>query len=67
MKKAKGYETTYFKGLGSLEKADYKMILREKTILEQITLSDEALNRIDIFMRKEGENKQELKRILRAS
>ena len=43
------------------------MILREKTLLEQLTLTDDALERIDIFMKKEGENKKKLKTILRAS
>lgn len=66
-KSSSGYETTYFKGLGSLDKNDYRMILREKTVLEQLTLTDDALERIDIFMKKEDENKKKLKTILRAS
>lgn len=66
-KRNKGWDTTYFKGLGSLEKDDYRMILKQKTVLERLELTDEAMNRIDIFMKKDGDNKHELKEILRAS
>lgn len=63
----KGFESTYFKGLGSLEKNDFKMILRGHTRLEQLTLDSDTFEKIDIFMRKEGTNKSELKNILRGN
>lgn len=68
MAKNKGYDSHYFKGIGSLLPSDFKTILREHTILEQITIDDLGYEMIDIFIRKDDERKkQKLKDILKNS
>lgn len=65
-KENKGYDISYFKGIGSLTPQDLKIILREETILENIKINDNAYDFIEIFMQKnDDEKKGKLRNLLK--
>jgi DNA gyrase/topoisomerase IV subunit B len=57
MKNKKGYETSYFKGLGSLEKEDYKVMIQESH-LEQFTMSDDGMDLLSAFMQSDSKKRK---------
>jgi DNA topoisomerase-2 len=62
-KDSKGYEITYFKGLGSLEKSDYATMLKDSR-LQQMQLDEAGLQLIHAFM---GPDSAPRKRLLEAN
>lgn len=54
-----GYETSYFKGLGSLEKEDYKIMIQESH-LEQYTMSDDGMELLTSFMQSDSKNRKKI-------
>jgi len=58
-KKNKGYKGKYFKGLGSLQKADYKAMISESK-LERYSLDDESLEIVHAFMGKDAKPRKRL-------
>lgn len=61
---SRGWSIDYFKGIGSLEKADYKELLWN-TKLQQFQFDDHAMYMIGTFMKKAPTHKRELKTILK--
>lgn len=60
-KNLKGYDISYFKGIGSLEKSDYKVMLRENTKVQRMELTEECPSTISLYMRREPKLKELLK------
>jgi DNA gyrase/topoisomerase IV subunit B len=63
-KAAKGWEIDYFKGIGSLEKGDYKELL-SNTKLQRFNFDESTMHMIGVFMKKAPHYKKELKMVLK--
>lgn len=57
--KNKGYSSKYFKGLGSLEKKDYAIMINEPQ-LEQFSMGDECIELIVAFMGSDANKRKRL-------
>lgn len=63
-KKNKGFKTNYYKGVGSLPKSDYKVMLKNPN-LERFKVTDACIETMDTYMKKDDENKTKRKEILK--